>query len=48
MKALAVPVSMLASRGAGVSIAASVLGLLVFWALMNRRDPTAPNQAANR
>lgn len=47
MTGFTVPVSMLASKGAGAALAAGVVGLLLVLALANRRDPTtapAPNQ----
>ena len=48
MRALTVPVSMVASKGAGGALAAGVIGLLILLALAARRDPTASNQTVQR
>lgn len=44
MNAFTVPVSMLASKGAGGALAAGVVGLLLVLALTARRDPTTAQQ----
>lgn len=43
MSNFAAPVSMLASKGSGGALAASVIGLLIVLAVMARRDPTTAN-----
>lgn len=40
MSNFTVPVSMLATKGSGGALAASVIGLLIVLAVMARRDPT--------
>ena len=39
------PVSMLAAKGSGGTLAASVIGLLIVLAVMARRDPTTASSA---
>jgi hypothetical protein len=49
MNSFAVPVSMLASKGAGGVMAAGVIGLLIVLALANRRAPApVPQQSTWR
>ena len=45
MSNFTVPVSMLASKGTGGTLAAGVIGLLIVLAVMARRDPTTANPA---
>lgn len=48
MKTFTVPVSMMASKGAGAALAAGVIGLLIMLALAGRSDPTARSQPTGR
>lgn len=44
MNAFTVPVPMLAGKGAGATLAVSVIGLLIMLALASKSDPTVRNQ----
>lgn len=48
MNALTLPISMLASKGKGGSMAAGVIGLLILLAIAANSDPTARNQPIKR
>lgn len=48
MNAFTTPISMLASKGSGGALAASVIALLIMLSLASRSDPTAQNQTVKR
>jgi hypothetical protein len=48
MSSMTLPISMLASKGKGGVLAASVIGLLILLAIAGNSDPTARNQTVKR